>query len=280
MPKIDVEVGDQPIDLALCFQSGQLFRFRQVEDRCWEGVEGDYWYRISGTQLLRVETNGNELTVRRLFGLDENVAETHEALRNSGPEMASLIGQFGGLRLMRYSCPTEALFTFLCTANNNLPRITQMVSKLSQLGTPMPDSPFPAHRFPTTRQVAALSEEHLRDHGFGYRAKTIIAIATILDSDWFVGLKDLDVESAERALSSLPGIGPKLASCIALYGLGFTDAVPVDTHMWQAYRRTYQPAAKTLTPARHLEVARFLRERFGVNAGFAQLLLYFGNMRQ
>lgn len=280
MPKIDVQVSDQPIDLALCFQSGQLFRFRQIEDRCWEGVEGDYWFRISGTHRLRVETNGNESTVRRLLGLDQSVAKTHEAMRQSGPEMGALIEQFAGLRVMRYSCPVEALFTFLCTANNNLPRITQMVHKLSLLGIPMLDSPFPAHRFPTASQIGALSEDHLRGLGFGYRAKTIISIATTLDFDWFVGLKGRDVESAERALSSLPGIGPKLASCIALYGLGFTDAVPVDTHMWQAYRRTYQPAAKTLTPSRHLEIARFLRNRFGVNAGFAQLLLYFGNMRQ
>lgn len=35
------------------------------------------------------------------------------------------------------------------------------------------------------------------------------------------------------ALSTLPGVGPKVAACIALFSLDHHHAIPVDTHVWQ-----------------------------------------------
>ena len=33
--------------------------------------------------------------------------------------------------------------------------------------------------------------------------------------------------------SPLPGIGPKVAACVALFSLDKHDSIPVDTHVWQ-----------------------------------------------
>src|SRR5437763_6304623 len=47
----------------------------------------------------------------------------------------------------------------------------------------------------------------------------------------------LDYEAARRELMALPAIGPKIADCVCLFGLGHDAAVPVDTHVWQQIGR-------------------------------------------
>ncbi|KAJ2331057.1 8-oxoguanine glycosylase ogg1 [Coemansia sp. RSA 2681] len=37
----------------------------------------------------------------------------------------------------------------------------------------------------------------------------------------------------------LSGVGPKVADCVLLMSLDKTDAVPVDTHIWQVAKRRY-----------------------------------------
>jgi endonuclease-3 len=46
----------------------------------------------------------------------------------------------------------------------------------------------------------------------------------------------LSVDEARRTLCSLPGVGPKTASCVLLFSLGL-PAMPVDTHVHRVARR-------------------------------------------
>lgn len=49
-------------------------------------------------------------------------------------------------------------------------------------------------------------------------------------------LRDLPMAEAERALRSLPGVGPKTAACVLLFSCGH-PAMPVDTHVHRLARR-------------------------------------------
>jgi len=68
----------------------------------------------------------------------------------------------------------------------------------------------------------------------------------------------------------LPGIGPKVADCFLLYGLGKTEAAPVDIWIHRIVRKLYFNGANVSTE----KVARLLRERYGRWAGYVQLYLY------
>lgn len=71
------------------------------------------------------------------------------------------------------------------------------------------------------------------------RAKYIIGTVKALQSkpgggvEWLVSLRNLDLQEVIDALSTLPGVGPKVAACIALFSLDQHHAIPVDTHVWQ-----------------------------------------------
>ena len=70
---------------------------------------------------------------------------------------------------------------------------------------------------------------------------------------WLTRLQRTDYQDAHDELLSIKGIGPKLADCICLFALHHTEAVPVDTHLWQAAKRLYFPdwTGKSLTGLRY-----------------------------
>ena len=49
-------------------------------------------------------------------------------------------------------------------------------------------------------------------------------------------LTSMSISEAEDYLMSLPGVGPKTASCVLLFGLG-KPSLPVDTHVFRVARR-------------------------------------------
>lgn len=71
------------------------------------------------------------------------------------------------------------------------------------------------------------------------RAKYISGTVDILQSkhgggaEWLMSLRKLDLQEVIDALSTLSGVGPKVAACIALFSLDQHHAIPVDTHVWK-----------------------------------------------
>ncbi len=75
---------------------------------------------------------------------------------------------------------------------------------------------------------------------------------------------------------ALPGIGPKAADCICLFGLGHLETFPVDVWIRRIVGQYYMPGLdhKTMTPAEYERVRRFGQSHFGLYAGYAQEYLY------
>jgi N-glycosylase/DNA lyase len=84
-------------------------------------------------------------------------------------EVAARLGG-GGARVLRQD-PVQCLFQFLCSSNNNIARIHKMVWTLAGYGERLGEvGGFVFHRFPTIERLAQVSEQELRDAGFGYRS--------------------------------------------------------------------------------------------------------------
>jgi N-glycosylase/DNA lyase len=146
-------------------------------------------------------------------------------------------------------------------------------------------------------------EAHLRELGFGYRAKyiaeTAMIVSTVKPKRWLESLTnpenpgwsvtlDQDVEEpitykqAHEQLLLLSGVGPKVADCVCLMGLGWGEAVPVDTHVWQIAQRDYhfgKSKAKTFSRAMYDSVGDHFRQIWGPQAGWAQSVLFTANLK-
>lgn len=145
---------------------------------------------------------------------------------------------------------------------------------------------FVFHRFPTIERLAQVSEQELRDAGFGYRAKYIVGTAKELiakpggGAKWLALLRDRELPEVIEGLCTLPGVGPKVAACIALFSLDKNQAIPVDTHVWKVATQYLLPelAGKSLTPKLSIVVADAFVAKFGEYAGWAQTVLFIGQL--
>ena len=75
----------------------------------------------------------------------------------------------------------------------------------------------------------------------------------------------------------LSGIGPKVADCILLMSLDKTDAIPVDTHMFQIAAKSYLPhlkGCKSVTDKVYWEIGDHFRSLYGDYAGWAHSVLF------
>lgn len=82
---------------------------------------------------------------------------------------AELAKYLGGARVLRQD-PLECLVQFICSSNNNIKRITQMVDYVSELGVYLGSvGGFRFYQFPTLERLSLVKEEELRKAGFGYR---------------------------------------------------------------------------------------------------------------
>ncbi len=245
-------------------------------------MDGDRWYRFrrQGNELA-YEGNGSAESVTSLFRLEVDVSEIESKIVEIGPEIKPAIKAMSGIRLMRPSSLVETVFTFMCTANNNLSRIIPMTWKLGSYGELLSEG---FNAFPSVERIASIPEEDLRNSAFGYRAATIPNAAKEIENRggeiWLDALKQCDYQDLIKELVTLPGIGPKLADCIALYGYDRGEAVPLDTHIWQVFTRLYHPAwkDKAVTDFRYRESTNLFRARFGYLSGWAHLFLFFANL--
>lgn len=265
--------------------SGQVFRWEQLPNGSWLGVDGGHWYRVELSETeLSIVSNGTEADFASLFRLDWDAELIERELLAVAPELGPCVAELDGLRLMKPSGTSEVFFSFLCTPNNNLTRIMQMCRHLATYGPVLAVvEGRTLHQFPSVEVIAEIPESELRAKAFGYRAATIpsVAIQVLERGDgWIESLKATPYRVVHAELCKLKGIGPKLADCIALFALNHTEAIPVDTHIWQAFTRLYRPDQKdkTLTYARYREASEFMRERFGEYGGWAQQYLFYENM--
>lgn len=291
MSAFSLELPRDRLDLPLCVGCGQVFRWSQAPgppDQ-WVGADGENWYRVEiqageGSTTLRVETNGDAHAFQRLFRLDVDESRALASIVDAEPALAPYVAALPGLRLMRPSDAVEAAFSFLCTPNNHLVRILRMVRVLASYGEPFAGAPEGVRRFPSLEAIAGLSEAELRARGFGYRGRTIPSIARQMmergGADWLASLKSLPYGEAHEALIRLNGVGRKLADCICLFALHHEEAVPVDTHLWQAAVRLYFPEwkGKALTDQRYRAVGEAFRARFGPLSGWAHQYLFYDNL--
>lgn len=177
----------------------------------------------------------------------------------------------------------ENLFSFICSQNNNISRISSLVNKLCvHYGEKICEVEGQEYfAFPGLDALAKEGvEENLRILGFGYRAKYIQKSAAEIIAKgglkWFQQLREMSYADANAELMTLTGIGPKVADCICLMSLNHLSAIPVDTHIIQIAKHYLPEVAnvKNMTPTLYRKIGNEFRRVYGEYCGWAQTVLF------
>ncbi|MFM7208330.1 MAG: DNA-3-methyladenine glycosylase family protein [Verrucomicrobiota bacterium] len=260
--------------LAEVLDGGQSFRWTRTADGEWTGVFGRHVARlrsVSGSVEWSGLSGDAGVEGSLLFYLDAAGEQDRvaEALPwRSDAVLRSAMALHPGLRILRQD-PAEALLCFLCSSNKRIVQIRSMVASLArELGPPVGGG----HRaLPGWRELAEADDRLLRACALGYRANYVRGTARLLADrpDWAAEWSRLETPALLERLGALPGVGPKVAACVALFGFGRLSAFPVDTWIVQALAAAY--GLRDWSPAR---MAEFGRIHFGEGAGLAQQHLF------
>src|SRR5262249_39054273 len=240
LPRRFLELHGRLLDLGHTLDCGQCFRWRRDEDG-WVGVLGRNVVRLErlDDRRLAYQSFPDEALddLSTFLRLDVDLEAVHGFLRSRDPRMDEATDGFAGLRVLGQP-PRETLLTFVCSPASNVTRITRSIDVLARLyADPIATiGKTTWHAFPSAEVIAATEPgELMRTAGLGFRGENLRRIAFELlgkPDDWPAALIGADLEDARRALIALPSIGPKIADCVALFGLRHDAAVPVDTHVW------------------------------------------------
>lgn len=244
-------------DLEKTIKSGQVFRYKQLDEGRFEIHAKDrraiVWQE--GTSVCIEDTcTGNEQAWAHYFGgLGEmyslqDVMSTNKVLQEAF--------EFSrGIGFIRQD-PFECLISFIISQRNNIPRIQLCIENLCKTcGAQLSDG---SYAFPNPH---CITERAVSNIGLGYRDSYVVRAA------WLVANGKLDLnaitkgnatyEEAMRTLTNLYGVGPKVANCIALFGLGFTNAFPIDVHI---ERVLALPEMQGFDPGDHGDLAGYIQQ--------------------
>ena len=282
-----LETQGQPFDLDLTLDAGQTFRWRKESDG------GGWWNGVVRGQLIRIrQGDGGDLAfecapgpddvvkemLHRYFRLDDDIGAIYESISRDY-QMAELVNRYRGLRLMRQE-PWECLISYICSANNNVPRISVLVERICDMyGSPINGQERRA--FPTPQRILQAGPAELGNLKLGLNRG--ISIYEAAEAAQNGNLDFGTLRENHAGLKNLSGVGEKIADCVALFSLDKLDAFPVDTNIWQGLRELYPDEVtireivagiakrkrKILSERETVKLREWAQNRFGPYAGYA-----------
>ena len=301
MKSIKIEVKD--FNTEHIFDCGQCFRWRRLEDGSYTGVAKDRIVNMkeekgvltitpivaagstdpssekskASSEKSKSSAASEKVLWWDYLDLDRDYGKIKRTLKKGDPAMAEAIKAGEGIRILKQDL-WETIVSFIISQNNHIPRIKGCIETLSEsFGEPvsgltkrearkldLPDG-LKAFNIPSPKTLAKLTPEDLAPVRLGYRDKYLIETAKqVLES----GLP----ESFDE-LSKLTGVGPKVANCIALFGLGKMDSFPIDVWVKRVMARVY--GFDESKDGEIQRMAHFAKDRFGDLGGFAQQYLFY-----
>jgi len=292
---LDLDKYD-PFSLDYCFKSGQIFGWRMING---------YWYGVTDSVLLRLRQRDDRLEVCASEEFGENEVVRFLGLKDSKRSinrrlalnmfMKGAISKYSEVRILRQD-PLNAIISYLCAQNKNIPAIERMIFELSKrFGDKKVMDGFSFYTFPRVERIACSNVNELLEFGLGYRARYLLETSKVLreDTSYVDKIKAMNYIDAWKEIVSgnmkLIGAGAKVADCILLYGFTKMEAFPID--VWVA--RIYTMAFDKLIPEEEMEyyrnrlclkgnldrglyvrLADSARSVFGECSGYAQLYIF------
>ena len=254
---------------------GQAFRwFWDGPNDCWIGAWQSHVValRLKDKQLksacLTSHTTPDDIL--NYLGIDRVQAWIEQLPCNADPVLDNLRQRWGSLSLLRQPAG-ETLLAFICSSNKQILQIRTILDNLSvRFGTAIPGTSFKT--LPDWNTLASIPEQDLRACALGYRATHIVGTAAFLreSPDFLKKIAKLPLANARAELQRLPGVGPKVADCVLLFGYGFAEAFPVDTWIEKILKEKYPELAKW----NRMQLATFAQIHFGKAGGLAQQWMF------
>ena len=249
--------------------SGQCFRMRLENDGSFTIILKDRVVNIiEDGDFLILDSNNLEdldLVVSNYLDLARDYNCINEELSNKSDILKNNIHYCDGYKILNQD-KFEMFITYIISQNNNVKRIMRSVLELSKLyGEKVVFRDEEYYLFPTFDSMKDITLDELKSIGVGFRDTYIKNALDKLSNDRLF-LEKLDMMSTEEALrelTSIKGIGTKVASCILMFGYGRFDVYPIDTWVRHFVSENYNIKDNIK------DISIYMRDTFGEYSGLA-----------
>ena len=270
-------------DIEDILECGQCFHFTRIGEREYELIAFGRYLHIkqsvdekSGkTRIVLYDTKIEDYNLiwSKYFDMDTDYGDIKSRVLDSDERLKEAVEAKAGIRILKQDF-FETLISFIISQNKQIPHIKQIVHTISERygeGISLADGRT-VYTFPTVERLYEVSEDELRECKVGFRAPYIRnAVVKVYNKDISEEkLKGMSFNRARDELMTIKGVGEKVANCVLLYGLSFTNAFPVDVWMKRIMEYMYfnEDTKKEV-------IEKFAYERYGEYAGYAQQYLFY-----
>jgi len=258
----------EDFSLEYSLECGQFFLYEK---------KNEFYYIIDSNKIFKVRQEKNYLFFKGIsqkdlinfFNLDLDYKKVTKDFKDD-IHLKIALDKYRGLRIINsdlYSC----IISFVCSAASNIPKIKNNLKLICEnFGDKIIFEGNPYYTFPKIGKIKNL--EKLKKCKVGYRAKYIFEINTFLfeNPQFLEELKKSNYVKSKLLLQKLPGIGPKVATCICLFSLKHTQAFPIDTWVIQLSNKLYLKEKTNNI----LKIEKFIEKKFKENRGLKQQYLF------
>ena len=253
--------------------SGACFRATLESDGSFTNILSDRVINIRQIDdELIVESNKMDNlsnVIREYFDLDRDYNTINKKLIQSDSSIKNIIECCSGYHILNQD-PFEMCISYIISQNNNVKRISASINKLCELyGQRISFKGKVYFLFPTYEILKELNLNDLAELKIGFRDKYIIDFLNKYDS--FNDIEQLSTLDAFNKLLTVKGIGPKVASCILLFGYKRLDVFPIDTWVKQFVSNRYGVKDDFKT------IENLTMNKFGKYSGLAIQYMYHYN---
>ena len=276
----EVESNDS-FKLKHIFECGQCFRWNKETDGSYTGVFGNNVLNVkeeNGKIKFQGICKGNiEEIVKDYFDFNTDYNKIKETLSEVDSYLAESIKFGSGIRILNQDL-WEVLISFIISANNNIPRIKGIIERISKkYGKEIIYKEKTYYTFPTVDELSKATVEDLRNLGLGFRDKRVYETTQKIKKGEFNLDKLLNVEDTNEIreqLETLPGVGPKVADCILLFGLKRFEVFPIDVWVRRVMNELYIKNEDE-TKVNKKEIENLAKTKYDKLAGLAQQYLFY-----
>lgn len=225
--------------------SGQCFRFHEIAEGLFRCMTGANVLYIRETVPHSFEVSCGRKEWNAVWAPYFDLAKSYKAARSAIPEGDAFMRKAAkagkGLRILRQD-PWETLVSFIASQRKSIPAIRGCLEALSdKFGTEKKTTYETLHLFPSPCSLSAASDEELKSCGLGYRVEYVRSAAEAVLSGRLdlEALREADDETLLGELSSVKGVGIKVASCTALFAYGRGGLAPVDVWIQRVIENEY-----------------------------------------
>lgn len=270
--------GISDFSLEQTMECGQCFHFQKLGKEEYGLVaSGKFLHaRQTDDELCLFDTRADDAKTfwRHYFDLDRDYAAIKQSLLSGDDKLQEAVSTMWGVRILNQEF-FETLISFIISQNKQIPHIKQIVALLSErFGNKLAEcGGYGFYSFPTAAQIRDITIEELKSCKTGFRAPYIYDAVKRVNEDEFneAELRSMQVDECNNILMNIHGVGPKVANCVSLFGLGHREAFPVDVWIKRIVESLYFEGKDIPVE----KIGQFGCEQFGEYGGYAQQYLFY-----